>query len=148
MEQSQLILGLAGISTASLAFMVGLYTFFDSHSRLQESAYGLLVTIFFFCLSTTFFLVSLALTANSLVLVGLRVTEVGLATFTLGWLVLFRTFFWLYGRVSHMRDRRFIKYVFPFSLINNIRSKKYALTVRPRSVFRLGPYSPTSYATR
>ncbi|HZS42603.1 MAG TPA: hypothetical protein VFA52_00025 [Candidatus Paceibacterota bacterium] len=143
-EQLQLIFGFAGISTASLAFIVGLYAFFDSHSRLQESAYNIVTTIFLFSLSTLLIVVSLIITANDVISVGLDFAEIGLITFAIGWLLLFRTFFLLYGRVSHMRDRRFLKYVFPFSIINNLRSKKYALTVRPRSSFSLEPYSLTS----
>jgi hypothetical protein len=142
-EQIQLIFGFASISTASLAFIVGLYAFFDSHSRLQESAYNIVTTIFFFCLSTLLLVVSLIITANAVISAGLVIAETGLVIFGLGWLLLFRTFFLLYGRVSHMRDRRFFKYVFPFSKINNLRSKKYALTVRSRSSFNFGPYALT-----
>ncbi len=140
-EQLQFIFGFASISTASLAFIVGLYAFFDSHSRLQESAYNIVATIFFFSLSTLLLVISLIMTVNAVIYIGLIIAEIGLVVFSLGWLLLFRTFFLLYGRVSHMRDRRFIKYIFPFSIINGLRSKKYALTVRPRNSFNLGPYS-------
>lgn len=140
-EQLQFIFGFASISTASLAFIVGLYAFFDSHSRLQESAYNIVITIFFFSLSTLLLVISLIITANQALSIGLIIAESGLVIFAMGWLLLFRTFFLLYGRVSHMRDRRFVKYVFPFSIINNLRSKKYALTVKSRNSFALGPFN-------
>lgn len=139
--QLQFVFGLAGISTASLAFVVGLYAFFDSHSRLQENSYSIVATIFLFCLSVTLLVVAIILTSDNRLQIALWVTWIGLGVFALGWVVLFRTFLSLYGRISHMRDKRFLKYVFPISLINNLRSKKYALTVRARNHFLFNPFN-------
>jgi hypothetical protein len=136
-----LIFGLTGVGIGSLAFIAGLYAFVSSHTRLQESAYGILTTTFFFCLSTTFLIIALILTIIGAKPTGLLFAIGGLVIFVLGWLILFITFFQLYGRVSHMRDRRFLRYVPIFSLINNLRMKEFSsLDVVIRSSFNLGPY--------
>lgn len=130
----------ARLALLSLAFVVALYSFFAKEPRLREGADSLLLVIFVFGVAALLSGVSLATLVGKARGIGRACWSGSICLFTAGWLLLLANFWKLYGRLYHMRERRFWKYMRPFIWITDRRSKRYVENMRPRQSFSLRTY--------
>lgn len=140
-DQTPVLLEFARVSLMSLAFVVALYAFFAKEPRLREGAERLLLVIFIVGVSALLAIVSLMGTLNEWAYVAKWSANAAMVVFSLGWGVLLLSFWRLYGRLYHMREKRFWKYVAPFSSAYGLLSKRYVLDALPRKAFALPPYT-------
>jgi len=137
---AEVILEFLTIAIASSAFTVALYTFFGKESRLRESANYLLWVIFIFGLSTLISIGSLLFSILNMQAYAISCLSAGIIVYIFGWGGFLFTFWKIYGRMYHMREKRFAKYVFPLRFFYNLIEKRYATTMRERRSFSLLPY--------
>lgn len=144
----ELILSLTRISVMALAFVTALYSFFEKEPKLKESGSKLLTVIFLFGVSSIFCILSIFFYSYPNLCVARYMLQFGIIIFAFGWIVFLASFWKLYGRIYHLREKRFWKYVFPFSIGYRLLSRKYALTMRERASFVFAPFQLSDALTQ
>lgn len=143
MYQMSILYEFARFSIMSLAFIVALYAFFAKEARLREGAERLLLVIFLIGISALLSTVALMATFNGHDSTAVWSLNSAMVMFFCGWGVLLFNFWKIYGRLYHMRQKRFWKYVPPFFWVYKLLPKRYAFNILERESFTLRPYDLT-----
>lgn len=125
------------LSALSSAFIATLYTLFSKDYRLKAGSNSLLIILFTLCCSTLLALFA-ALSQkfpiqinllNWIVIDTFTLLSLSVILFIVSLLGLFWVFLKAYSRIYHLKEKRYLKYIFPFRLLTNLlRSlKKYEL---------------------
>ena len=125
------------LSALSSAFIATLYTLFSKDYKLKAGSNSLLIILFTLCVSTVSALIA-ALSQkfpSHIEIPGIFGLDTPTYFFTLflsasvilficSWIGLFWTFLIAYSRIYHLKEKRFIKHIFPFRLFFDIKFKK------------------------
>jgi KaiC/GvpD/RAD55 family RecA-like ATPase len=143
----QVIWAILYLSALSLAFTATLYTLFSSNYNLKAGANGLLFILFALCISTVSALLSALLRLYDYSSASDILLYIPAFLYISSWVGLFLVFLQAYGRIYHLKEKRFVKYMFPFRYITNkLRpGKTYELDMIPRecspNLFKSIPFS-------
>lgn len=147
----QLIWAILYLSSLSLAFTAALYTLFSKNYNLKAGANGLLFVLFTLSLSTVLAIFSafsrialpivfdLRFISDKLQItfyptISVKFLYISASLYIISWIGLFWVFLKAYSRIYHLKEKRFIKYMFPFCWITEKfrRWKKYELEMIQR----------------
>ncbi|MGP8256476.1 MAG: hypothetical protein ACLQMU_12465 [Methanoregula sp.] len=121
------------LSALSSAFVATLYTLFSKDYRLKAGSNSLLLILFALCCSTLLALFAALFDKFQIQVNLLDLTIINTSTLLLLSVILFTAsvlgLFWVflksYSRIYHLKEKRYLKHIFPFRLITNwLRSLK------------------------
>ena len=121
------------LSALSSAFVATLYTLFSKDYRLKAGSNSLLLILFALCCSTLLALFAALFDKFQIQVNLLDLTIINTSTLLLLSVILFTAsvlgLFWVflksYNRIYHLKEKRYLKHIFPFRLITNwLRSLK------------------------
>jgi len=139
--KEQLAFEFARLSLMSLAFVVALYAFLAKESRLREGIDKLLLVVFLVGCSSLLSVLSLFALENDFDEAAHHFVNAAIVVFSSAWVVLLFSFWRVYGRRFHMREKRFFKYVPPFAWLRSFLPARYESTAEQRTSFSLEPFA-------
>lgn len=142
-EINQILIEFTRVSVMSLAFITALYGFFTRESYLKEGADRFLFVIFFMGISVLLSITSLIMKVLCYGMISIFILIIAMIVFIFGWVILLLGFWRIYGRIYHMRQKRFMKHIPFISKIYLFFKRKdlYIGAMKERRCFSLKPFN-------